>query len=260
MNILITGENGYVGKSFYNWVKKSKRKINIDFVSIRNEKFKEIEFSKYSVIIHLAGLVHKKKGDFKYSDYIKVNFNKTKELVDKAIECKVNLFIYMSSMAVFSKSEIINKSTPLIPNTNYGISKKLAEDFIISKKKLINVAILRPPMIFGFNAPGNAIIIENISRRISFFPNIKNKRSFVEIDYLCEVIFDIIEKNKSGIFHPSSPIMSTYDLFKYYRGKKKSYELNLFNPIIKLFLKFPKLNKIFGNLYYESGFDHVEFK
>jgi UDP-glucose 4-epimerase len=251
MKILITGENGYVGKSFEKWIKNQSKNIEIDFVSIRNDDYLKKDYSKFSIIIHLAALVHIKEKSFQLSDYLSVNLDKTKEIINKAIDSKVEQFIFMSTMAVFSKCQRINENTPINPITKYGISKKMAEDFLISKKNHIKISIIRSPMIYGREAPGNARLIENISSFIPFFPSFKNKRSFIEINELNKSIFQIIESKTSGIFHPSSPLMSTFDLFKYYRGSKKTYNLFIFNPIIYLIRNLPFFNKVFGDLYYD---------
>jgi UDP-glucose 4-epimerase len=259
MKILITGQNSFVGKSFERWIKENQKNIEIDFVSIKNDEYKVINFSIYSAIIHLAALVHKSEKNISLSEYLSVNFDKTKDIFNKAIKEKVNQFIFMSSMAVFSNSKIINETTPIVPFTKYGISKKKAEDYLISNKKEIQLAIIRPPMIYGKNAPGNARIIENFSEKIFFFPSLKNKRSFVEINYLCNILFNVIDKKIKGIIHPSSKVMSTMDLFKYYRGNRKTFEICIFNPLFKLFLKCSIINKVFGDLYYDFDTKIIEF-
>jgi UDP-glucose 4-epimerase len=259
MKILITGKNGYLGRSFYSWVFKNKKNIIIDFVSIRKDEFKKIDFSKYSVIIHLAALVHKKEKRDSSLEYLNVNFYKTMEIANKAIEAKVEQFVYMSTMAVFGKCSRIDESTVINPFSNYGKSKKIAEDYLISKKNNIKVTIIRSPMIYGTNAPGNARMIEKISKVLPIFPSINNKRSFIEINKLCEIIFNVIERKITGIIHPSSPIMSTFDLFQYYRGNKKTHKTSIFNPIILFFMNTSFINKLFGNLYYDFYSNIINF-
>jgi UDP-glucose 4-epimerase len=93
MKILITGENSYVGKSFQSWINKNKKNVEIDFISIKNDIYKSLDFSKYSTIIHLAALVHKNEKNIPLSDYLEVNFYKTRTILDKAILYKVNNFV-----------------------------------------------------------------------------------------------------------------------------------------------------------------------
>jgi UDP-glucose 4-epimerase len=162
-------------------------------------------------------------------------------------------------MTVFCKSGKINEKTPLIPYTKYGDSKIEAEDYLISKKDEIKITIIRSPMIFGINAPGNAKFIEKISKILPFFPSFNNKRSFVEINNLCKILYNVLVEKSVGIIHPSSPTMSTFDLFKYYRNSRFLIKISFLNSIIRLSLKNSFLNKIFGDLYYDFDSFFVKF-
>ena len=83
----------------------------------------------------------------------------------------------MSSMSVYGlnySNELITVSTKCNPNTYYGISKYQAEKGI---KKLENdtfkVCIVRPPMVYGDNSPGNLTKLFNAVRKFHIFPTIK---------------------------------------------------------------------------------------
>ena len=59
--ILVTGENSYIGKSLQEYVDKEKIGWQIDAVSVRDEKWREIDYTKYQGGVHLGGGVHQKE-------------------------------------------------------------------------------------------------------------------------------------------------------------------------------------------------------
>ncbi len=70
------------------------------------------------------------------------------------------------------------------PTTNYGISKKFAEQAL---QELISdsfkVAIVRPPMIYGAHCPGNFQRLMQLSKRLPIIPNINNQRHALYIKH-----------------------------------------------------------------------------
>jgi UDP-glucose 4-epimerase len=254
MRILITGKNSFIGNSLKNFL-KSKNEYLIDEISLRNNNWKSIDFKTYDVIIHLAALVHEIEIKFTLQEYEKVNVDLTLEIARKALNEGVSHFIFFSTMAVFGKSKIINRNTPLVPITKYGITKLNAEKAL--SELLINsrmfLTILRPPMIYGLGAKGNPKFIEKISNLVCFFPETNNRRSFLSIDNLNALLVNEITNKKNRILHPQDPKqLSTFELFRYYRTKmnKHSYPMKVFGFLLKKFLFIGYLNKIFGDLYY----------
>ena len=60
-NILITGENSYIGNSFQNWVSQYKGEYEVDTISVRDDKWKSTSFSEYDIVLHVAGIAHIKE-------------------------------------------------------------------------------------------------------------------------------------------------------------------------------------------------------
>ena len=108
----------------------------------------------------------------------------------------------MSSIIVYgSKNPLITKSTVPQPDNFYGDSKLKAEkELLLLNDDKFKVVILRPPMIYGKNSKGNYPLLAKIARKSPFFPNIKNQRSMLYIDNLCEFIRLIIDNAEAGIF------------------------------------------------------------
>ncbi|MEB8305383.1 NAD-dependent epimerase/dehydratase family protein [Staphylococcus xylosus] len=264
-NILITGENGYVGNQFQYLMGKDGFKV--ERMSLRNNNWKHQSLSKYDVIIHLVALVHNNKANAKISDYMNVNFHLTKELAQKAKEDGVNHFIFFSTMSIFGLSGSllekceINQFTPYNPNTPYGHSKLLAEREI---RKLENdnfvINIVRPPMIYGKEAPGNfskLIKVANISR---IFPDFKNERSVIHIENLYKDLLGLVENPISGTIHPQNiEYMNTNEalsLIRKHQGKIDAIiELPIPKVIKSLLGKIEIINKVYGNLTYSKTID-----
>ena len=154
--VLITGENSYVGNSFADWVKDDPE-FQVDKISLRDDSWKEYDFSIYDVVLHVAGIAHQKETKKNSESYYRVNRDLTVDVAQKAKEKGVNHFIFLSSMSVYGlDTGVINKMTPLKPKTNYGKSKLEAEEAISSlATSSFEIAILRPPMIYGANCKGN---------------------------------------------------------------------------------------------------------
>src|SRR5699024_1194219 len=123
----------------------------------RDDKWKEIDLSVYDSILHVAGIAHQKETNENSSLYYDVNRDLAIEMAEKAKKKNVKQFIFLSTMSVYGvETGVIDENTRLNPKTHYGKSKKAAEDSI---QKLetdeFKVAIVRPPMIYGKDCPGN---------------------------------------------------------------------------------------------------------
>lgn len=266
--ILITGSNSYVGTSFTNYLKVHyPNDYDIKEISVQGDEWKLHDFSKYDVILHVAGIAHVST-DPKMEDlYYKVNRDLTIEIAKKAKKEKVKQFIFMSSMIIFGrpKNGVVTIDTKPNPENFYGRSKLEAEEGLREQEsKEFKVAILRPPMIYGPGSKGNYPKLAKLATITPIFPNYPNKRSMIFIDNLSILIQDIIKTNKSGTFHPqNNEYVQTSELVKEISKVhgRKLYTTKLFNLVINMLTHFDFINKIFGNLYYENNtFDNlIEF-
>jgi nucleoside-diphosphate-sugar epimerase len=254
--ILITGKNSYVGKSLEKWLEKYPEIYVIDSISLRNNSWKDIDFSYYDVVLHVAGIAHINEKKVNADFYYKINRDLAFETAKKAKSDGVKHFIFLSSMSVYGiESGIIDKESPLNPRSSYGKSKLQAEKLIFSlEDETFKVAILRPPMIYGRGCKGNYPRLVNIVLKIPFFPNIKNKRSMIYIDNLSEFIRLLIDRCAIGIFFPQNEeYVCTSEMVKLITevNGKKTLLVKLFNPFLRLLMT-NTLNKVFGDLAYEK--------
>jgi UDP-glucose 4-epimerase len=260
MKVLITGENGYLGLSFFNWAKLNNPTLYIEFLSLKNNNWMKTNFSNYDTVIHMAALVHKNESKISYYDYKKINVDLTISLAELVVKAKVKQFVFLSTMAVYGKATRINEKTLLKPITKYGKTKLQAEENLMKlfNDQTTNLVIIRPPMIYGQNAKGNPTLFNKAAKILPFFIDNFNIRSFLFIGNFCIFLYELIINASSGIFHPSDPFKcSTFELMNIYRQSlnKKLVKLPLIGNLINLFTWIPFIKKVFGNLYYDFKSD-----
>jgi len=232
----------------------------IDKISVRGDAWKNEDFSIYDSIVHVAGIAHVSR-DPKMEDlYYRVNRDLTIELAEKAKKENVAQFIFLSSIIVYGENidndGVINKDTIPKPSNFYGNSKLQAEEGITPlQDDTFNVAIIRPPMIYGKGSKGNYPKLAKLARISPIFPNIENKRSMLHIDNLSEFLKLMIDNEESGLFFPQNKeYVQTSHLVKTIAEVygKKIWLVKLFNFILSpLRKKQGIVNKVFGDLVYD---------
>ncbi|WP_152055246.1 NAD-dependent epimerase/dehydratase family protein [Aliarcobacter butzleri] len=198
--LLITGSNGFVGNYFIN---NYKSKYNIKTFSFLKDDINSLDCSDVDVVFHLSALVHQ-MGGASSEEYERVNVIQTLQLAKKAKESGIKQFIFMSTVAVYGEEkEKLDENTICNPITPYGKSKLEAEKELLKlNDDSFIVSIIRPPMIYGKNAPGNIDSLVKLVKKLPIIPlgKIENKRSFISIQNLCFIINEIITQEKQGIF------------------------------------------------------------
>ena len=209
--LLITGSNGFVGNYFIN---KYKNKYEIKTFSFLKDDINSLDCSDIDVVFHLSALVHQMGGSSS-EEYERVNVIQTLQLAKKAKESCVKHFVFMSTVAVYGiETGVMNEKSDYTPITEYGKSKLRAE---IELQKLENknfkVSIIRPPIVYGKNAPGNMKSLLKLINKVALLPfgKTENKRSMVYIGNLCHLVYETITQEKSGIFLASDdePLSTT---------------------------------------------------
>ena len=256
--ILITGKDSYIGSNFKNYLEVYPEEYEVVELDVRDESWKEYNFAPYEVVFHVAGIAHIKEVKENEALYYKVNRDLVVDVATKAKEAGVRQFIFMSSMSVYGINQgIINLDTKPKPNTYYGISKYEAE---VELNKLeedhFKICKIRPPMVYGDDAPGNLGKLFKAVKKIHIFPTIKNQRSSITIEKLISDIKGYIDDEMQGVFFPQNErYMCTYVIVKERMRKEgvKVYYTSFFNPIIRLLIgKVGLITKCFGDLVYEK--------
>ncbi|KGR76407.1 NAD-dependent epimerase/dehydratase family protein [Ureibacillus manganicus] len=256
--VLITGSTSFVGTSLKNLLSNYPDQYSIETLGLRDELWKEKDFSKYDVVYHAVGIAHIKETKENQDLYYKVNRDLAYEVAKKAKSNGVKQFIFISSMSVYGiDNGVIDNYSPLKPKNSYGKSKLQAENLISTlENESFKVVILRPPMIYGKGCKGNYLRLANLALKVPFFPDIENKRSMIYIENLSFFVKDIIDNLKSGLFYPQNvEYVKTSEmvvLIAKVNGNKVRLT-KLFNPLILFFKKNDTINKVFGDLVYEKN-------
>lgn len=265
--ILITGANSYIGTSFEKYMAQFGGEYQIDTVDMIDGTWREKDFSGYDAVFHVAGIAHSDSGKIskeKEKLYYAVNTDLTIETAKKAKADGVKQFIFMSSAIVYGnsgpigKGKRITKDTPVHPANCYGDSKVQAENGL---RKLddgnFKVVILRPPMIYGMGSKGNYPLMSKMAQKLPAFPYVKNKRSMLYIENLCEFVRLMIENGEQGTFWPQNREYSnTSEMVKMIGAAhgKNVHLIKGFTWALKLLGLFTGLvDKAFGNLYYDKS-------
>lgn len=255
--VLITGKNSYIGTSLEKWLSKEGSEYKVETVDMKCSLWKEEDFSEYDVVFHVAGIAHVKQTKRNKDLYYKINRDLAFETAKKAKNEGVGHFVFLSSMSVYGiEMGVIDNRTILNPRSAYGKSKLEAEKLISTlTDKSFNVAIIRPPMVYGKGCKGNYPRLAKLATRTPLFPYVDNKRSMIFIDNLCEFVKQLIDNSSGGLFFPQNKeYVNTGEMVKLIAevNGRKLRLTKLFNPLLYL-LKVNILNKVFGDLVYDKS-------
>lgn len=211
--ILITGAGSYIGTSVRQWLSAFGGRYEVTELDMHGDLWKAHDFSIYDTVFHVAGIAHADTGSVSKEQkqlYYEVNRDLAAEAAKKAKESGVGQFLYMSSMIVYGESEkpfrrhrrITAKTRPH-PANFYGNSKWQGERRVRALGAAdFKVCVLRPPMIYGKGSKGNYKTLAKIAAVAPVFPLVKNERSVLHIDHLCEFVRLLIENEEAGVFFP----------------------------------------------------------
>ena len=215
--ILVTGANGFVGKSLVHYLAIQKIASHIVAAVRRDESTWPEGIKPFLIgdlhpstdwknalqgvteVIHLAGLAHSKAATNKQqrSEYFRTNVDCTSNLALQAAKSGVKRFVYLSSIKVNGESTILGNpftadDTPS-PEDIYGVSKFHAELALkqIALDTGMEVVIIRPPLIYGPAVKANfntlmRLLSKGIPLPLAGITN--NRRSFVGLGNLNDLI------------------------------------------------------------------------
>ena len=272
--VLITGAGSYIGQTFMEYAQKHYHdNFEIEELDLKDESWKEKDFSNYDIIYHVAGIAHADVGKVSEETkkkYYEVNTGLAVEVAEKAKREGVKTFIFMSSMIVYGDSapygqqKVIDETTVPKPANFYGDSKLQAD---VAVRELANdtykVIVLRPPMIYGKGSKGNYRTLAKLAKKLPIFPDVNNERSMLYIENLCEFLCQIMllkpyHRNSVVLLPQNGEWTKTSDMVKMIAkaSGKKIAELKCFAPAVWIGSKMPGkigglVNKAFGNNCYK---------
>ena len=271
--VLITGAGSYIGESFKAYAAENYGdNFDIEEVDMLDGTWRDIDFFKYDIVYHVAGIAHADVGnvdDATKEKYYAVNTDLTVEVCRKAKTEGVKEFIFMSSMIVYGdsapygESKIIDENTVPQPANFYGDSK-LQADVAVREMADDNfkVLVLRPPMIYGKGSKGNYPTLAKLAKKLPVFPDVDNQRSMLHIDNLCEFLCQImlvnVKQNATVLIPQNAEWTKTTDMVKEIAEvcDRKILTTKLLKPCVNIAGVIPGkigglVNKAFGNNCYD---------
>ena len=206
MKLLITGVAGFVGSNLVKCLSNDHRIIGQVRVPPREELnlFSCVEkkidsntnwndcLSEVDVVVHLAAVAHTEPKDIERIR--EVNVDGTLNLARQAVSNGVKRFVFVSSIGVLGSHSTrpLDEKSPTLPHSPYTATKLLAEESLLGlvKNTGMELVIIRPPLVYGVDAPGNFSKLVSLVERSALLPFglCENKRSFIAVDNLIDFI------------------------------------------------------------------------
>jgi nucleoside-diphosphate-sugar epimerase len=244
MKVLLTGSTGFIGKALMTELILQNFSVSIairkktsifpdevkqfvvgDFES--NPDFSE-SLAETDCVIHLAGKAHviDKDEASVLDEFRKINTELTLNLAKQAVTAKVKRFVFLSSIRVNGNQNsypFLEIDTPN-PKEPYAISKYEAEQGLLklAKNSNLEVVVIRPPLVYGNNAPGNFGRLVQWADAKFMLPlplgAVNNARSLIAIDNLVNFIITCALHSKSAnevfLISDNDPLSTTLLLKK----------------------------------------------
>ena len=218
MKVLIQGISGFVGQ---NMIKELGQ--NFEIVGLNRAINFENQQLFGDAFINLAAKAHDTLNVADPLEYYLVNTDLSKSFFDAFLQSSASTFIYFSSVKACADevSGILQENDIPNPQTHYGKSKLMAEEYMLSKKipQSKRVYILRPCMIHGPGNKGNLNLLFNWVRKGYPWPlgAFDNQRSFCSIENVSFVVNELLTRTDipSGIYNlADNEPLSTNQLIK----------------------------------------------
>jgi nucleoside-diphosphate-sugar epimerase len=168
MKIFITGATGFVGsflterliaagheltclvrkQSNLRWIADLKIECFYGSLTDKNSLIRGLDGAE--MIYHVAGVTKARTE----AEYFAGNYEGTRNLIEAALQFKdkISRFILVSSQTAVGSSPTIipiDETHPAKPLTDYGRSKRAAEEYALSVMDQMPLTIVRPPAVYG---------------------------------------------------------------------------------------------------------------
>jgi len=230
----ITGHKGVIGSEFI------KRHKNFNFIPFKGDITKQISVDKwiqsnsFQILLHFAAIVPISEVEKNFSKAKEVNFNGTKNLVDAINKYQPNnliWFFYASTSHVYKDSnKKIKENDQKSPITRYGLTKLMAENYILRKKTHTHVKFCIGRVFSFFHYKQKpSYFIQTVYRKIYqqknthiFFTGLQQYRDVLGVKDVCGAINFLCKKETIGIYNIASGNKTKLlKIVKILKGKEK---------------------------------------
>lgn len=256
--VVITGAGSYIGAHIAAHLAAQSEQYSVCEVDMRGSWSREALVGA-DVVIHVAGLAHRKETPENAPLYDRVNHVLAVETAREAKARGVKQFVFFSSMSVYGLTcGHITAETQPAPNTRYGQSKWAAEQELAAlADDSFRVAVLRPPMIYGRGCRGNYPRLAALAKSLPLFPYVQNERSMLYIATLCTFVRRLLESGQGGLYFPQNrEYVSTCELVSEI-AKANGRRIHMVHGFGRLVCALTKrvsvVGKVFGSLTYDKA-------
>lgn len=215
MKVLVTGASGFIGRALLERLSNEggftlhaavRRPVTqpvsgVRYVQVadhgRNTVWTEA-VSEADVLVHAAARVHVMNDGAAdpLTEFRVANVEATLNLARQAVSAGVRRFVFISSIKVNGDGTPLGKpygaDDPPAPTDAYGVSKLEAENGLreLLRGTETRLVVIRPVLVYGPAVKANFLTMMRwVHRGIPLpFGNIRNKRSFVALDNLVDLI------------------------------------------------------------------------
>ena len=211
MRFLVTGATGFVGRAVCTELAQRKHDVRRAVRSLAGSGSGYFELGDIGpstnwsgalegvdAVVHLAARVHimHEGAENPLEEFRKVNVAGTEHLATAAAASGAKRFVYVSSIGVNGvqspPGKVFSEADKPNPHNAYALSKWEAEQGLlrIAARTGMEVVIIRPPLVYGPDAPGNfGSLMRWLQRGVPLpLGAIHNQRSLVALDNLVDLI------------------------------------------------------------------------
>ena len=219
--VLVTGASGFVAKALCEKLLLDEYKVTgssrsiekipfgvhaVQMPSLDDQTDWTTPLQECRYVVHLAARAHmlRDNADDSLNEFRAINTSGTLNLARQAEKMGVERFVFVSSIGVNGAQTFgqpYHRDDIPAPHSDYAVSKYEAEQALIElgKRTAMEIVIVRPPLVYGRNAPGNVgTLIQWIRRGIPFpFGSVKNRRTLVSVENLADLL-------ATTLWHPNA--------------------------------------------------------
>ena len=265
MKVLIVGKNSYIAQRTGAWFEKKPVPAAVEYISVRDDSWKQTDLSGFDAVIYTAAIVHR-KDKVPLEIYDAVNAQQPFEFAQAAKAAGVKQFVFLSTMGVYGQDKmlpngnIVDANTPLKPFPGYGSSKLKGEQMIQGlEDEDFHVSIIRPANVYGKGCKGGYISgFAKITSALPVLPRAfeESRQGMLFVDNLAELCWLVVNSNCSGVYpaQDRTPV-SAYDIMRAMADcicpKKKALRGQ---AALKLIQGNGLVNKLFGGVSYARDY------